>query len=246
MPETLAPVLRAVLVPVAPERAFAAFTGEIADWWPLDSHSVGGRESTGLSMEAGVGGRIVEILGDGTAATWGTITAWDPPDLVAFTWHPGRDPEPATEVSVRFRAEGGGTRVELEHRGWERLERPQSARDQYRDGWPAVLGAFARAEADGGPPTYQVMFHRPGPAWRGGVPFTEQPDVGLHVAFMRGLHAEDRLVMGGPFVDEGGGGMAVVAFGSVEDAERRALADPSVEAGLLTVSVRPWRVPMAR
>src|SRR5262245_64229227 len=101
MPETLAPVLRAALVPVAPDRAFAAFTAEIGDWWPLETHSVGGAESAGVRMEPGVGGRIVETLGDGAAAAWGTVTAWEPPDLVAFTWHPGRDPEPATEVTVR-------------------------------------------------------------------------------------------------------------------------------------------------
>jgi uncharacterized protein YciI len=246
VPETLEPVRRAVLVPVGPERAFAAFTAEIGAWWPLGSHSVGGARATGVSIEPRVGGRIIETIRDAPADLWGTVTAWDPPRMVAFTWHPGREPEPATEVAVRFRPEAGGTRVELEHRGWERLERPEAARTEYHEGWPAVLAAFASAEAGDAPPTYQVLFHRPGPAWRAGVPFPEQPGVELHVGFMRELHAEDRLVMGGPFLDGDGGGMAVVAFGSVEDAERRARTDPSIGAGLLTVSVRAWRVPMAR
>jgi uncharacterized protein YciI/uncharacterized protein YndB with AHSA1/START domain len=245
MPETLDPVRRAVLVPVPPERAFAAFTAEIGAWWPLGSHSVGGAEATGLSLEPRAGGRIVETIRGAEPALWGTVTIWDPPRLVAFTWHPGRAPVPATEVAVRFHAEGEGTRVELEHWGWERLDRPEASRDQYRDGWPAVLRALADRLRDGaGPPTYQVLVHRPGPAWRAGTAFAEQPGVELHIAFMRELRGEDRLVMGGPFLDADAGGMAVVAFGSLEAAERRARTDPSVAAGLLTVTVRPWLVAM--
>ena len=36
-------------------------------------------------------------------------------------WHPGREPETAQEVELRFRAEGATTVVELEHRGWAGL-----------------------------------------------------------------------------------------------------------------------------
>jgi hypothetical protein len=44
---------------------------------------------------------------------------------------------------VRFTGEGEGTRVELEHRGWERMgERGEEARGHYDDGWATVLGAF--------------------------------------------------------------------------------------------------------
>jgi hypothetical protein len=53
----------------------------------------------------------------------------------------------ATEVEVRFVAvEPDHTRVELEHRGWERLgDLAAQARSSYEGGWPGVLDAFAGA-----------------------------------------------------------------------------------------------------
>jgi hypothetical protein len=47
----------------------------------------------------------------------------------------------ATELEVRFAAEGGGTRVELEHRGWE-IYAAEAAETQksYDTGWDEVLG----------------------------------------------------------------------------------------------------------
>ncbi len=45
---------------------------------------------------------------------------------------------------MQFRPDGEGTRVELEHRGWENvvLEAP-SKRDDYDTGWGYVLGKYA-------------------------------------------------------------------------------------------------------
>jgi hypothetical protein len=50
-------------------------------------------------------------------------------------------------VEVRFTAvDPEHTRVELEHRGWERLgDQDDQARAGYEDGWPRVLDAFAGA-----------------------------------------------------------------------------------------------------
>jgi hypothetical protein len=39
-----------------------------------------------------------------------------------------------------------GTRVELEHRGWERLgAEAGEVREEYAQGWPVVLGHFVPA-----------------------------------------------------------------------------------------------------
>src|SRR6478609_9471673 len=66
--------------------------------------------------------RLVERAVDGRTSVWGEVLAWEPPHRLVLTWHPGGDPDDASEVEVRFTAsEGGGTRVELEHRGWERF-----------------------------------------------------------------------------------------------------------------------------
>ena len=49
-----------------------------------------------------------------------------------------------TEVEVRFRSVGDeGTDVELEHRGFESLGAAAAeTRDQFGNGWPAVLASF--------------------------------------------------------------------------------------------------------
>jgi uncharacterized protein YciI len=86
----------------------------------------------------------------------------------------------------------------------------------------------------------QVIAHNPGPQWRQGVDLAEQPGVRDHLATLKGWLDSGRLIMGGPFLDDQGGGMAVVRFDSVDAARQAALADPAVQAGLLTVTVRPW------
>lgn len=60
-----------------------------------------------------------------------------------LTWHPGRPEGPATEITVRFVAEGEQVRVVLEHVGWERLDDPDASRASYHDGWPLVLSGYA-------------------------------------------------------------------------------------------------------
>jgi uncharacterized protein YndB with AHSA1/START domain len=63
-------------------------------------------------------------------------------------WRPSRTPTTPTEVEVRFAADGDGTRLELEHRGWERLgARAEAARAGYDGGWVSVIGAFKEAAA---------------------------------------------------------------------------------------------------
>jgi len=63
---------------------------------------------------------------------------------VAFTWHPGREPDTAQDVEVRFIPLGQGTRLELTHTGWERLgEDAKKARRSYPLGWTYVLNCWA-------------------------------------------------------------------------------------------------------
>ena len=44
-----------------------------------------------------------------------------------------------TEVEVTFAPEGPGSRVELEHRGWDGADRPAG---RYANGWEVVLATF--------------------------------------------------------------------------------------------------------
>jgi hypothetical protein len=121
------------------EHAFRVWTSRIDTWWPSD-HTVSG-EAEVVVLEGGVGGRIFERTSDGVEHDWGEVTLWDPPTQLAYLWHLGADRTAATEVEIRFVAQGAATtRIEIEHRGWEQLGK---AADQWRDrnrvGWDTLL-----------------------------------------------------------------------------------------------------------
>ena len=140
------PLVKIVFVKAPIEKAFHRFTAELGTWWPLATHSIGEDASEGVTMDGRVGGRIVERMRNGETSVWGTLTAWEPPRRVAFTWHPGHEPEAAQDVEVRFESVEGGakTRVVLTHSGFERLgERAKMARRAYPIGWEYVLGLYA-------------------------------------------------------------------------------------------------------
>jgi uncharacterized protein YndB with AHSA1/START domain len=145
------PIHKSIRVDAPVEQAFATFTERIAQWWPLDRYSVGagrdGVRTETAAFEGRVGGRLYERMSDGQEATWGEILAWEPPGRIVLTWHPGsEDASRATEIEVLFTPDGDGTRVELEHRGWERLgERAAEARTGYDSGWQSVLGKYEEA-----------------------------------------------------------------------------------------------------
>ena len=148
MPDTAvstAPIVKTVKVGVPPEAAFRLFTDEIASWWPLDTHSVGGSKATGIRVAPGVGGLIEELGIDGPQRIWGTLTEWEPPSLFSFTFHPGVSPDQAGQVTVRFSPEGDGSAVELTHSGWETFEGGAARRAGYVSGWDVVLGAYVAA-----------------------------------------------------------------------------------------------------
>jgi uncharacterized protein YndB with AHSA1/START domain len=124
------------------EEAFALFTDGIAEWWPLEKFSIHAERATTVAFEGRVGGRLYEVSDEGEEGLWGTVTAWEPPHRLAYTWHPGRGEETSQEVEIRFIPDGDGTRLELEHRGWERAP---EARARYDKGWDTVLGRYAAA-----------------------------------------------------------------------------------------------------
>jgi hypothetical protein len=132
------------------EHAFSVWTSRIDTWWPSD-HTVSG-EAELVVLQSGVGGRIFERTSDGVEHDWGEVTLWNPPTQLAYLWHLGADRTAATEVEVRFVARGAATtRIEIEHRGWDRLgEAADQWRDRNRVGWdtllPHFLGQIERGE----------------------------------------------------------------------------------------------------
>ena len=115
------------LVAAGLELTFTVFTEELDLWWRHGSrHRTQGDRSM-LRLEAGVGGRLLEY-GGVEATVLGEVLVWEPPRRLVLQWRRGHDEGQGTEVDVRFAAEGAGTRVTIEHRGWDRVPEGHRAR----------------------------------------------------------------------------------------------------------------------
>lgn len=138
----LVAVRESVDVDCSLEEAFDLFTSRMHEWWPLDKASYGADKASEIFLEPRVGGRFFERFVDGEELQVGTVTVCDVPRRIAFTWKTA-DWEGETEVEVTFARKDEGTRVELEHYGFERLGSigPDVAA-KFRGGWPGVLAAF--------------------------------------------------------------------------------------------------------
>lgn len=127
------------------DHAFTVWSAGFGTWWPPD-HTVTGKAEH-IVLQSGVGGRIYERTADGAEHDWGEVTVWQPPTRLSYLWHLGRDRTDATEVEIRFLAlDGATTRVEIEHRGWERLgETGQEWRERNQAGWQGLLPYYVAA-----------------------------------------------------------------------------------------------------
>ena len=133
-------IRKLIKVERSPATAFKVFCEEIGQWWPKGP-SFGGKDLADMRIEGRVGGRFYERYIDGTEYDIGQVTAYQPPSLVAFTWRaPSWDG--TTQVEVRFLADGNGTRVELEHSGWEHDAKMRDSRKGYDGGWDVMLGHY--------------------------------------------------------------------------------------------------------
>jgi uncharacterized protein YndB with AHSA1/START domain/uncharacterized protein YciI len=236
-----------VLVACDQPTAYRLFVDDIGTWWPLASFGCF-RDGGSVAFEAD---EIVETSASGETAVWGTVIEAEPPNVLAFTWHPGIDPAKATRVTVTFTATGSAdaTLVTLVHTGWEAYADPTAARDNYAGGWITVLDRYAAAPSAGSSSgeLWLVLAHTAGPAAPPGGVFAS-PDFPRHIQFLKSLQENGTLVAGGPLPDTAGEGMTVVRAINVDQARRVVAAaqheDGSVTSGLLDVRVRPWRVAM--
>ena len=133
------------------DHAFEVWTARIDQWWP-DDHTVSAETDLTVVLEQRPGGRIFERTTAGAEHDWGEVTTWEPPTRFGYLWHIRRDRADATEVEIRFVDRGDATtRVEIEHRGWERLgAEGESWRDRNRGGWATLLPKFIAAASIGG------------------------------------------------------------------------------------------------
>jgi hypothetical protein len=133
-------------VACAPDRAFELWTAHTSMWWPK-SHTVSARADLEVVIEPCVGGRIYERTADGEEHDWGQVTGWNPPSSISYIWHLRQDRADASEVEITFAAdESGGSRVSIEHRGWNALgARGAGQRELNQRGWTHLLPHFQAA-----------------------------------------------------------------------------------------------------
>lgn len=167
-------VLVALRVAASPERAFAAFTEDIAQWWQPNGlfQFTAGRNGR-LSFEPGPTGRLVETYDDGDSFVIGHVREWDPPRRLVLSWrHASFAPDQETELHVRFDDVADDpdvrlTRVTVEHFGWDRIPAEHAARHgfplatfqlRFGEWWRALLvrleaisgsGSESDGESDG-------------------------------------------------------------------------------------------------
>jgi uncharacterized protein YndB with AHSA1/START domain len=142
----VAPINRSVTVNRKPMDAFRIFTEKIGSWWPTIGHSIGDERVVDIVFEPAEGGRVYEVWDDGTQHDWARLLAWEPGSRLVMAWQPNPDRPAPTAVEIRFIHEGEGTRVELEHREWDRLgDEAEEARANYAGGWQTTLNLFAQA-----------------------------------------------------------------------------------------------------
>lgn len=92
--------------------------------------------------------------------------------------------------------------------------------------------------------TYFLGLIKRGPAWTPG----DTPEVRAiqegHMANIRRLSAEGKLVLAGPFLDKGDlHGLFLFEVASLEEAQALCESDPAVKAGRLVVELHPWMGP---
>jgi len=151
----IAPVRKTVVVAATPATCFEVFTTGIDRWWPK-SHGIGKAPITQSFIEPHVGGRWYTRCEDGTDVVVGHVRVWQPAECFVVTFEVGPEWKPdarvdfTSEIEVRFVAEKAGhTRVELEHRNFERMggAAGEKMHNDVDGGWPMLLDLFSRAAA---------------------------------------------------------------------------------------------------
>ena len=131
--------------------AFDLFTAKFSSWWPSE-YSFSQDVLHDIGIELRTDGLCYEIGPHGFRCDWGRVIELTPPSQLVLAWHlspnsaPDPNPEHASEIQVNFTAENAGTtRVEIEHRhferhgeGWEAYQSEMAS--EY--GWPYLVQCY--------------------------------------------------------------------------------------------------------
>ncbi|WP_299015027.1 SRPBCC domain-containing protein [uncultured Caulobacter sp.] len=144
-------ILVALRIQASPEAVFDAFVDDIALWWrPNPLFSFTPRSPGVMAFE---GDRLVERLASGKVFEVGKVRVWERGARLVFGWRQASfAPGVETEVEVRFEPVEAGTRVTVEHRGWDAIPADSVARHGFPDAvflhrhgewWRALLAGLA-------------------------------------------------------------------------------------------------------
>jgi uncharacterized protein YndB with AHSA1/START domain len=133
---------RVIALRCSPAHAFTVFTTKTELWWPRPHRRTA--EAT-MVLEPRLDGRLLERAPDGSEWVIGTITAFDPPQRLAFDWYAG-SPAAPTAVDVAFRASGDGAEIAIVHRALSAgaIETWPTKVALFERGWDTILPALAR------------------------------------------------------------------------------------------------------
>jgi uncharacterized protein YndB with AHSA1/START domain len=148
-------VMVALRIAAPPARVFEAFTAEIGEWWrPNPLFQLTEHRDGRLAIEPRLDGRVTETYADGDEFEVGRVRVWEPPERVVLSWRPASfPPDRETEVHVRFAPVDEGTRVVVEHFGWDGLPQEHAARHGFplftfqqrlAEWWQSLLASLAR------------------------------------------------------------------------------------------------------
>ena len=135
-------VRKTVTVECAVEEAFRVFTADAMSWWPVATHSIHREGVRRVVFEEREGGEVYELSANGEKGHWATVVAWEPPSRLVLAWNILEREAAPTEVEITFTPDAESTRVDLEHRGWERIADAEEKRTNYDRGWEQVLAVY--------------------------------------------------------------------------------------------------------
>jgi uncharacterized protein YndB with AHSA1/START domain len=105
-----------------------------------------------LSFVPGRHGGLVAVKPDGSEFVVGEVLGWEPPHRLALSWREESfEPGQETELRVRFDAVDGGTKVTVEHFGWDGIPIDHVARHgfeltlfqrRFAEWWQALLAGL--------------------------------------------------------------------------------------------------------
>lgn len=126
-----APIVRSVEIGTTPEEVFPLLVEpeSLVRWWPDVAE-----------LEPRLGGRVRMAFRGGESVVTGTVTRFDPPSALGFTWVRAETPLVTTKVDFTVvPLAGGRCRVEVVHSGWE--DAPE-LRPMHDAGWAHFLACL--------------------------------------------------------------------------------------------------------